>query len=128
MPSWFCWCAVVGATILTQATFSTLGGTMANISGPDFITIVVSDLKISYSFYTEKIGLRESAEKRPNARAFHAKPCGFAIRQSADDRKIENPGQGIILWWRTADATALHRAFKKREFLLSENCVRARSA
>ena len=35
---------------------------MANISGPDFITILVSDLKASYSFYKEEIGLPESAE------------------------------------------------------------------
>ena len=87
---------------------------MANISGPDFITILVSDLNASYSFYKEKIGLPESAEKRPNAHAFQTKPCGLAIRQSSDDRKIENPGQGIILWWRTSDATALHHDLKKR--------------
>jgi catechol 2,3-dioxygenase-like lactoylglutathione lyase family enzyme len=53
---------------------------MANISGPDFITILVSDLKASYEFYKEKIGLRESAEKRRNAHAFQTKPCGLAIR------------------------------------------------
>jgi catechol 2,3-dioxygenase-like lactoylglutathione lyase family enzyme len=36
---------------------------MANISGPDFIAILVSDLKASYIFYKEEIGLRESARK-----------------------------------------------------------------
>jgi len=86
---------------------------MTNISGPDFHNYP-GQLKASYSFYREKIGLRESPEKRPNAHAFHTKPYGFAIKQSLDDRKIENPGQGIILWWRTSDATALHHAFKKR--------------
>jgi catechol 2,3-dioxygenase-like lactoylglutathione lyase family enzyme len=66
---------------------------MANISGPDFITILVSDLKASYSFYKEKIGLPESAEKRRNAHAFQTKPCGFAIRQASDDRnKKSRPG------------------------------------
>jgi hypothetical protein len=59
---------------------------MANISGPDFITLLVSDLKTSYSFYKEKIGLRESAEKRPNAHAFQTKPCGLAIG-SSENRK-----------------------------------------
>jgi len=81
---------------------------MTEISGPDFITILVSNLEISYKFYKEKIGLKESSEKRPNAHAFTTKPCGLAIRQAADDRKIQNPGQGIIIWWLTADATALH--------------------
>jgi predicted enzyme related to lactoylglutathione lyase len=93
---------------------------MTNISGPDFITILVSDLKASYSFYKEKIGLRESAEKRPNAYAFQTKPCGFAIRQSSDDRKIENPGQGIILWWCTSDATALHHDLTNRGVPIAE--------
>ena len=30
---------------------------MTNISGPDFITLLVSDLEASHKFYKEKIGL-----------------------------------------------------------------------
>lgn len=86
---------------------------MTNVSGPDFITLLVSDLETSYKFYTEKLGLNESSEKLPNAHAFSTKPCGLAIRQSADGRKIDNPGQGIIVWLRTSDATALHNDMKK---------------
>jgi catechol 2,3-dioxygenase-like lactoylglutathione lyase family enzyme len=51
---------------------------MTNISGPDFITLLVSDLEASYHFYKEKIGLNESSEKQPNAYAFTTKPCGLA--------------------------------------------------
>lgn len=87
---------------------------MTNISGPDFITMIVSDLEVSYNFYKEKIGLNESPEKRPNAYAFATKPCGFAIRQSSDRQKIDNPGQGIILWLHTSDATTLHENLKER--------------
>jgi predicted enzyme related to lactoylglutathione lyase len=87
---------------------------MMNISGPDFITLLVSDLEVSYNFYKDEIGLSESPEKRPNAYAFATKPCGFAIRQSSDRRKIDNPGQGIIVWLYTADSTALHDDLKKR--------------
>jgi len=65
---------------------------MTTISGPDFITLIVSDLEVSYNFYKEKLGLTESPEKRPNAYAFATKPSGFAIRQSSDKRKIDNPG------------------------------------
>ena len=68
---------------------------MADISGPDFITLLVSDLEASYKFYSEKIGLNESPEKQPNAHAFSTKPCGLAIRQSPDARNIETPGQGL---------------------------------
>ncbi len=86
---------------------------MTNISGPDFITLLVSDLETSYKFYKEKLGLTESAETQPNAHAFSTKPCGLAIRQSADRRKIDHPGQGIIVWLRTSDATALHDDLKR---------------
>jgi predicted enzyme related to lactoylglutathione lyase len=87
---------------------------MTDITGPDFITLLVSNLEASYRFYKEQIGLNESSEKRPNAYAFDTKPCGLAIRQSADSRKVENPGQGIIIWLRTLDATGLHNELKGR--------------
>ncbi len=86
---------------------------MTNISGLDFITLLVSNLETSYKFYKETLGLPDSSEKQPNAHAFSTKPCAFAIRQSPEGRKIENPGQGIIVWLRTADATALHDDLKK---------------
>lgn len=69
------------------------GDIMTNISGPDFITLLVSDLEVSYRFYTEKIGLNESSEKRPNAYAFKTEPRGLAIRQSSDRRKTDHPGR-----------------------------------
>ncbi|HQT92618.1 MAG TPA: VOC family protein [Candidatus Kryptobacter bacterium] len=87
---------------------------MTNISGPDFITLLVSDLETSYNFYKEKIGLSESSEKQPNARAFATKPCGLAIRQSPDKSKMDNPSQGIVIWLRTSDATVLYNDLKKR--------------
>lgn len=94
---------------------------MTNISGPDFITLRVSNLETSYKFYTEKIGLNESSEKQPNAHAFSTKPCGLAIRQSADQRKIDHPGQGIIIWLLTSDATALHKDLKDLEVPIVED-------
>ncbi len=87
---------------------------MTNISGPDFITLLVSNLEASYKFYKEKLGLPESPEKQPNAYAFATTPCAMAIRQSPDRIKIDNPGQGIIVWLRTSDATALHSDLKKQ--------------
>lgn len=87
---------------------------MTDISGPDFITLLVSNLEASYKFYKEQIGLNESSEKQPNARAFDTNPCGLAIRQSPDGRKVANPGQGIIIWLRALDATYLHNELKGR--------------
>ncbi len=87
---------------------------MTTISGPDFITLIVTDLAASYTFYKETIGLPESPETQPDAHAFATKPCGLAIRQSGDRRKFSKPGQGIMVWFRSADATALHAELKKR--------------
>ncbi len=87
---------------------------MADISGLDFITLLVGDLEASYEFYKMKLGLTESSEKQPNAHAFATRPCPFAIRRSPESRKIDNPGQGIIIWLRTPDATALHDELKKQ--------------
>ena len=70
---------------------------MSAISGPDFITLLVRDLEASYNFYTAKLGLSESPEKRPNAHAFATQACGLAIRQSPDKRNMDNPGQGILM-------------------------------
>jgi predicted enzyme related to lactoylglutathione lyase len=87
---------------------------MTNISGPDFITLLVSNLDVSYKFYREQLGLNESSGKRPNAYAFAAKPCCLAVRQSPDSRKVDNPGQGIIVWLRAVDAKRLHNDLKRR--------------
>lgn len=87
---------------------------MTDISGPDFITLIVTDLAASYKFYKDTIGLPESPEKQPNAHAFATKPCGLAIRQSSDRRKADKPGQGIMVWFRSGDAAALHAELKKR--------------
>ena len=94
---------------------------MTKISGPDFITLLVSDLDASYNFYKEKIGLDESSEKQPNAHAFATKPCGLAIRQSEDRANADSPGRGIIIWLRTPDATTLHRDLKSRGVPITEN-------
>lgn len=87
---------------------------MPNISGPDFITLLVSDLAASYDFYKNKLGLPESSETRPNAHAFATKPCGLAIRQSPEVRNGVASSQGIIVWLHTTGSTALHAELKGR--------------
>ncbi len=97
---------------------------MPEISGPDFITILVSDLEASYKFYKDMCGLTESPEKRPNAQAFRTAPCGFAIRQITSNLKIEHPGQGVIIWWHTPDAAALYGDLKSRAVPIVEDLQR----
>ena len=84
------------------------------LSGPGFITLLVRDLEASRAFYKDKLGLAEASEVHPNAQAFLTEPCGFAIRLSPAGSAVSNPGAGIIIWWRSSDATALHEALQKR--------------
>ena len=86
---------------------------MPDISGLDFITLLVTDLAASHHFYTDKLGLAES-EKRPNGYSFETKPCGLAIRQSSEARSAAASTQGIILWLHTTDSRALHAELKTR--------------
>jgi catechol 2,3-dioxygenase-like lactoylglutathione lyase family enzyme len=89
---------------------------MANLIGPDFITLLVRDLDVSHHFYANIIGLRESSEKQPNAFAFATQPCGFAIRRSPDATHdiASSTEQRIILWFRTDDAALLHANLRDR--------------
>ncbi len=88
--------------------------------GFDFITLLVNDLELSFKFYKEKIGLNESPEKQPNAHAFSTKPCAFAIRQAPERRTTANPNQGIIIWFRTSDATGLYNDLKNRGVIIAD--------
>ena len=93
---------------------------MTKVSGPDFITLLVTDLEASFRFYKETIGLDESKETQPNAHAFATKPCGLAIRQSPSERKFEHPGQGIIVWFKCSDATTFHDDLSRRGVPIAE--------
>jgi predicted enzyme related to lactoylglutathione lyase len=87
---------------------------MADLFGPDFITLLVRDLEASHHFYSELVGLKESPEKRPNAYAFATQPCGFAIRKCNDSDRPPNPSQGIIIRFRSDDAASLCATPKQR--------------
>jgi predicted enzyme related to lactoylglutathione lyase len=82
------------------------------VSGPDFITLLVRDLEASFRFYTKKIGLKPSWRRQPGTYEFDTTPRGLAIRQAS--AKVAFSGQGIFIWLRTADATALCRTLEER--------------
>jgi predicted enzyme related to lactoylglutathione lyase len=101
--------------------FTSQRGIMTNISGLDFITILVSDLEATYKFYKEKLNLPDSTERQPNAHAFATRPCAFAIRQKLVDLKIEHPGQGILIWLRATDSTALYNELRAQSVPIVED-------
>lgn len=93
---------------------------MPDLKGPDFITLLVRKLETSRSFYLDVVGLKPSPEIRPNAVAFATQPIGFAIRQSQTDLEAV-PGQGVILWFRTDDAGALHNQLKEKGVAITQD-------
>lgn len=85
------------------------------LSGPSFVTLLVSNVENSRTFYREKVGLPESAEKRPDAQAFDTKPCGLALRKrEAESPTPSSPGDGILLWFHAKDSKAMHDQLKGR--------------
>jgi hypothetical protein len=74
-----------------------------NITGLDFITLLVSDLEASYRSYKEKVGLNESCEKRPNAYAFTTKTVWLSntplIRQ-AENREPRSRNHRVAAMFR----------------------------
>jgi catechol 2,3-dioxygenase-like lactoylglutathione lyase family enzyme len=88
-----------------------------DLSGPSFVTLLVSNLEASERFYREKLGF-PLAEVQPkgNARAFDIKPCGLALRlMEPESPKAAAPGAGILLWFHTTDSKALHDQLKASE-------------
>ena len=94
---------------------------MADVSGPSFITLLVSNVETSRRFYTDKIGLPESPEKRPKAQAYATKPSGMAIRQmEPESPKSASPGQGILVWLHTTDSKAFHDQLKAKGVFIAK--------
>ncbi len=103
---------------------------MADLLGPDFITLQVRNLEVLRHFYDEGIGLKKSPEVQPNAVAFATQPIRFAIRQAQIDlAPVLQPGHGIILWFRTTDTAALHGQLQKhnKEFIHHANPTNSRT-
>lgn len=81
------------------------------VSGPDFIALQVRDVEAAARFYEEHFGLRRAPASPPGAVVFATEPVPFAVREplpGVDLDAVDQPGLGVALWFRTADAQALH--------------------
>lgn len=82
------------------------------ITGPDFISLQVSDLERSAAFYEQHLGLSRQPGP-PHAVVFNTQPVAFAVREAVsgfDPASTETPGAGIALWMHATDAQQLHDA------------------
>ena len=82
------------------------------ITGPDFISLQVSDLERSAAFYEQRLGLSRQPGP-PHAVVFATQPIAFAVREATPDvdlASLTQPGAGIALWMHATDAQQLHDA------------------
>jgi predicted enzyme related to lactoylglutathione lyase len=83
----------------------------ATIDGPDFVALQVRDVDAAAAFCEQHLGLRRAAVSPPHAVVFDTEPTPFAVRRllpGVDLAKMERPGLGVVLWFRTSDAHELH--------------------
>lgn len=80
------------------------------VTGPDFISIQVSDLDASAAFYEQHLGLTRRPGP-PNAVVFATTPAAFAVRGALpgfDLAATADPSGGVAMWFHAPDAQAIH--------------------
>jgi len=81
------------------------------VTGPDFISLRVSDLDASQAFYEQHLGLVRSPAGPPHAVVFSTTPIPFALREvvaGTDLRAAAQPGTGVAIWWHATEIQAVH--------------------
>lgn len=83
------------------------------VTGPDFISLQVSDLDASHAFYAHYLGLERSPAGPPHAVVFTTTPIAFALREpvaGTDLATIPQPGIGVALWLHATEVQGIHDA------------------
>ncbi|KDP91049.1 MULTISPECIES: VOC family protein [Clavibacter] len=83
------------------------------VTGPDFISLQVTDLDASRVFYERFLGLVRSPAGPPHAVVFTTTPIAFALRDvvpGTDIAGTPQPGIGAALWLHATDVHAIHDA------------------
>ena len=83
------------------------------VTGPDFVSLQVSDLSASQAFYEQYLGLVRSPAGPPHAVVFETAPVAFALRDlvpGTDLGAVSQPGLGVALWLHATDVQAIHDA------------------
>jgi catechol 2,3-dioxygenase-like lactoylglutathione lyase family enzyme len=82
-------------------------------TGPDFISLQVSDLSASQAFYERYLGLVRSQAGPPHAVVFETQPIAFALRDivpGTDLAAVPQPGIGAAIWLHATDVQDIHDA------------------
>lgn len=82
-------------------------------TGPDFISLQVSDLAVSQAFYERHLGLVRSPAGPPHAVVFETSPIAFALRDvipGTDLTSVSQPGMGVAIWLHATGVQDIHDA------------------
>jgi len=82
-----------------------------SVTGPDFISLQVSDLEASSKFYKTYLGLTQSPAGPPHAVVFESETITFALRDLIPGTVLgpdAKPGLGIALWLLAPNAQEIH--------------------
>jgi predicted enzyme related to lactoylglutathione lyase len=83
------------------------------VTGPDFISLQVSDLDAAQAFYEQYLGLVRSPAGPPHAVVFTTTPIAFALRSplpGVDLGSLPQPGIGAAVWLHATDVQDIHDA------------------
>lgn len=83
------------------------------VTGPDFISLQVTDLDASQAFYEQYLGLVRSQASPPHAVVFETTPTAFALRDivpGTDLASVNQPGIGAAIWLHATDVQEIHDA------------------
>lgn len=83
------------------------------VTGPDFISLQVTDLDASQAFYERYLGLVRSPAGPPHAVVFTTSPIAFALRDvvpGADIAGTSQPGIGAAVWLHATGVQEIHDA------------------
>jgi catechol 2,3-dioxygenase-like lactoylglutathione lyase family enzyme len=83
------------------------------VTGPDFISLQVTDLDASQAFYERFLGLVRSPAGPPHAVVFTTTPIAFALRDVVPGTDIDGtpqPGIGAALWLHATEVQVIHDA------------------
>src|SRR5829696_6175823 len=85
---------------------------MTTASGPDFISLQVSDVPASAAFYEKYLGLNRQPSP-PNAVVFDTSPAAFPVPEplpGTDLGPVSRRGAGVGIWLRAGDPQGVHNA------------------
>lgn len=97
-----------------------------SVTGPDFISLQVSDLEASAAFYKKYLGLTQSQAGPPHAVVFETKPIAFALRDLIPGTQLgpdSKPGLGVALWLHAPDAQEIHNVLLEADVTITASPI-----